>query len=202
MIRAVDNGFGNFRRVDRAFYSVFLVLVVSCLAPSRLYGPFRSTQWTADSGLPQNTVRGIVQTPDRYLWIATLNGIARFDGVRFTVFDKSNSPGMSSSRFMAMVGGEGDDLWAVSEDGNIVRYHEGVFRTLDTESGIRSHSATGITGDSRGGVWALSDERILHWNNASQSFEAESSEINQVKYVPLWWVGAGFWGREGRHLYC
>src|ERR1051326_1367638 len=38
--------------------------------------------WQTDDGLPQNTVTGIAQTPDGYLWLATQGGLARFDGLR------------------------------------------------------------------------------------------------------------------------
>lgn len=43
--------------------------------------------WTTRHGLPQNLVTDLVQTRDGYLWIGTGNGLARFDGVAFTVFD-------------------------------------------------------------------------------------------------------------------
>src|ERR1700755_1538630 len=71
-------------------------------AGSSLYGQFRSTQWTTDSGPPQNISRGSVQSPRRYLWIAPLNGVARFDGIRFAGFDKSKPPGVAGNRFAAM----------------------------------------------------------------------------------------------------
>ncbi|HVV73432.1 MAG TPA: two-component regulator propeller domain-containing protein, partial [Verrucomicrobiae bacterium] len=45
---------------------------------------FRS--WRTEGGLPHNTVNAIAQTRDGYLWIATRDGLARFDGVRFRVF--------------------------------------------------------------------------------------------------------------------
>jgi ligand-binding sensor domain-containing protein len=80
-----------------------MVSAQSCLAQ------YRFTQWTADAGLPHSNVRGIVQTPDGYLWVATLNGLARFDGVRFKVYDKSTTPEISSSRFITMVPGAGGD---------------------------------------------------------------------------------------------
>src|ERR1700753_2429140 len=99
--------------------TTFLIFAVSSL-----YGQFRSTQWTTDSGLPQNIIRGIVQSPDGYLWIATLNGVARFDGMRFTTFDRSNSPGITANRFAAMVAGKNGDLWLYTEGGTIVRYHQ------------------------------------------------------------------------------
>ena len=38
--------------------------------------------WQGEKGLPQNTVTGIAQTSDGYLWLTTLDGVARFDGVR------------------------------------------------------------------------------------------------------------------------
>src|SRR2546425_9680614 len=46
--------------------------------------------WETGDGLPQNTVTGIAQTPDGYLWLATQGGLARFDGLRFTVFLKGS----------------------------------------------------------------------------------------------------------------
>ncbi|MBA4121932.1 MAG: hypothetical protein H0X72_05660 [Acidobacteria bacterium] len=49
---------------------------------------YRFDSWTADNGLPQNSVYSIQQTPDGYLWLTTLDGLVRFDGVKFTVFNK------------------------------------------------------------------------------------------------------------------
>src|SRR5262249_36542698 len=60
---------------------------------------YRFDHWTTDNGLPQHTVRSLAQTRDGYLWLTTFDGLVRFDGVRFTVFDKSNTPGLVSNRF-------------------------------------------------------------------------------------------------------
>ncbi len=43
--------------------------------------------WQTDEGLPQNSVTAVVQTPDGYLWAGTRGGLARFDGVRFTLLE-------------------------------------------------------------------------------------------------------------------
>ena len=43
--------------------------------------------WQIDQGLPQNSVMAMAQTRDGYLWLGTQEGLARFDGVHFTVFD-------------------------------------------------------------------------------------------------------------------
>jgi hypothetical protein len=53
---------------------------------------YRFAAWTADNGLPQNIIRGMHQTSDEYFWIATLDGVARFDGVHFTSSTKAIRP--------------------------------------------------------------------------------------------------------------
>lgn len=51
--------------------------------------------------MPQNSVRGLAADADGFIWIATENGLARFDGHRFNVFDKS-FVGTTSNRFYMM----------------------------------------------------------------------------------------------------
>src|SRR5215470_6074651 len=72
---------------------------------------YRFDVWTADSGLPQNSVRAIVQSMDGYLWVATQDGLARFDGVRFTVFNKGNTPGITTNLFISLYEAPDGDLW-------------------------------------------------------------------------------------------
>jgi ligand-binding sensor domain-containing protein len=75
-----------------------------------------------EQGLPQNKVTAIVQTHDGYLWVGTYNGLARFDGVRFTVFDDSNTPELRSSRITSLFEAADDALWIGTESGGVTRY--------------------------------------------------------------------------------
>src|ERR1051326_3777502 len=96
---------------------------------------YRFDHWTAETGLPQNIITAIHQTPEGYLWVATLDGLARFDGVRFTIFNKSNTPGISSNRFTCLYQDAQGNLWAGTEVGVLTRYHQGQFSTYATEHG-------------------------------------------------------------------
>ena len=178
-----------------ATFIVWLAFVQSARAQ------FRATHWSADAGLPQNIVRGIVQTPDGYLWIATLNGVARFDGVRFTTFDKGNTPGITTNRFAAIAEGANGDLWLDAENGALTRYHQGKFHTLDASDGISPSSVHGITSDRAGDVWILSNGKILKWDNAAIKFDP-IADGGALSYSPLVWVGTGFWAVRGRVLTC
>ena len=107
-----------------------------CLFVTKVEAQYRIDHWTADDGLPQNSVYGIVQTRDGYLWLATVDGLARFDGARFAVFNKSNSPGIINNRFISLFEDAPGDLWAGTEESGIVRFHGGRFEHLGAEAGI------------------------------------------------------------------
>ncbi|WP_165939978.1 sensor histidine kinase [Dyadobacter psychrotolerans] len=55
-------------------------------------------QYTDENGLPQNSVRSLARDKNGFLWIATENGLVRFDGHNFYVFNKSNT-GQKNTRF-------------------------------------------------------------------------------------------------------
>jgi ligand-binding sensor domain-containing protein len=56
------------------------------MSGNRVFGRYQQTLWQEREGLPQNTVLAVTKTRDGYVWLATYEGAARFDGVRFTLF--------------------------------------------------------------------------------------------------------------------
>jgi len=89
--------------------------------------PFLITHWTTENGLPQNSVTTIVQTPDGYLWLGTFGGLARFDGVKFTIFNTGNTPALPSNRITALHVGRDGTLWIGAETGEVTRFRDGSF---------------------------------------------------------------------------
>ncbi|MCK9409305.1 MAG: two-component regulator propeller domain-containing protein [Bacteriovoracaceae bacterium] len=112
-----------------------------------------SEQWTMDDGLPQSSVNDIIQTRDGYLWLATFGGLVRFDGVQFTVFDRSNTSGMRSDRILTIMEDHAGALWCSTEDG-VLRMKENVFSSFLTSDGIVQYSPTMMQEDRRGVLWA------------------------------------------------
>ena len=186
----------------RSIRPLSLLLLLFVLAPTG-YAQYRSEVWTADTGLPQNILRGLCQTPDRYLWIATLDGLARFDGVRFTVFNKSNTPGMVSNRFESLYQGEHGDLWLSTEGGRITRYHLGAFSTYGAAQGLPDQPVRSAYRDRAGHIWYLFDKSLARWNEAEARFIELPLPSPQLTFRPIRWESGGFWalGSDGLHLF-
>lgn len=102
------------------------MLCFSAVASAQEYG---FDIWTTANGLPQNTVTGVVQTPDGYLWLSTFDGLARFDGVRFTIFDKGNTKGIINNRFSRLFADREGVVYAYTENYVVTVYRKGVFNS-------------------------------------------------------------------------
>ncbi len=138
---------------------------------------YRFDHWTADDGLPQNSVYGIVQTRDGYLWLATVDGLARFDGVRFTIFNKSNSPGIVNNRFVSLFETAGGDLWAGTEESGVVRFSGGRFEHFDAGAGIpRGVYLIVADADDDGAIFLDNTHQMIRFRDRKFSpFEARSN---------------------------
>src|SRR5262245_53154037 len=121
-----------------------------CLCSITTFAQYRIDHWTTDNGLPQNTVRSIVQTRDGYLWMTTFDGLARFDGVRFTVFDKGNTKGINSNRLVGLHEAGDGSLLIGTQGGGVTVYKNGSFTTYTTADGLPSHELSGIFFDLNG----------------------------------------------------
>jgi signal transduction histidine kinase/ligand-binding sensor domain-containing protein len=83
--------------------------------------------WTSDDDLPDTSVTTVTQTSDGYLWIGTYNGLARFDGVRFTNFDPANTPALQHARVNHLFTDSRGTLWINTYDGSMTSFRNGVF---------------------------------------------------------------------------
>jgi ligand-binding sensor domain-containing protein/signal transduction histidine kinase len=109
--------------------------------------------WQIEDGLPQSSVTSIAQTPDGYLWLATYNGLVRFDGVRFTVFDTSNLPGLPGNRLLHLSADQEGGLWIITEYQDVARLKDGQCRVFTAADGIPASETKWLGGDGQGGWW-------------------------------------------------
>ncbi len=135
------------------------------VAPARkVFGEYRQTIWRDTDGLPHNGVYAISRTPDGYLWLGTAEGLVRFDGVRFTVFDRTNTPELVDAQILSLrTDGEGN-LWIGTGRG-VLRYRDCRFTHYDAHNGLTNDYVSCITQDESGAMWFGTDGGGLSvWN--------------------------------------
>ena len=142
---------------------LFLVTIVAGMVIAQ-NDPYVVQQWKVEDGLPQSTVRCITQTHDGYLWIGTWNGLARFDGVRMTVFNGSNTLEFLAANIMSLFTDRQGRLWIGTEPGGLVRYAGGRFKRFDSTDGISATRILSINEDHAGNLWCATEIGIYVYN--------------------------------------
>ena len=108
---------------------------------------------TAHGGLPESSVIALAQTRDGYLWLGTLNGLVRFDGLRFTVFNEGNTPKLNSDRIVSLFEDSHQNLWLGTETAGASVIRDGQITGLDLGRGSREGRVVAACEDSAGAVW-------------------------------------------------
>ena len=120
---------------------------------------FQVREWTLDDGLPAQ-IEAVAQTPDGYLWLATYDGLARFDGVRFELFTPKTTPVFRSDQVLSVYVARSGDLWVGSRDRWSYRLRDGVWTAFSLEEvfagALGEHWVGGFAEDAAGTVWAVS----------------------------------------------
>ena len=79
---------------------------------------------TVDEGLAQNTVLATLQDSQGFLWIATQNGLDRYDGygLRHFTHQRGVADGLPTNYVWAMTADRSGALWLAIKDGGVARF--------------------------------------------------------------------------------
>lgn len=130
-----------------------ITCTADALNPSRQITQYVHNVWTTENGLPQNTVLSIVQTQNGYLWVATQDGLARFDGVSFKVFDRRKFPEFKSNQMNVLYEDHRSILWVGTEGGGLSRIEAGKIRTFTKKEGLADDYIRALQEDREGALW-------------------------------------------------
>lgn len=119
------------------------------LDPAKLPSQYIHHRWQDE--LPQSHVQDIVQTRDGYLWIATQEGLARFDGRRFVVFTARNA-GLDSDFIRVLHEDSDGGLWIGTRGGGLSRYARGRFEKIDAPALVAA-SVHALAVDPTNALW-------------------------------------------------
>jgi len=117
--------------------------------------------WQSDEGLPGNTVTAVLQTRDGYLWVSTYSGLARFDGVHFTVFDEHSTAALANSRITCLFEAPDGTLWIGHENGDVTLRRDGRFERVEVLARWTSGKILSIATDESGEAWLLHQDGLL-----------------------------------------
>jgi len=169
------------------------------LDPDKAIHHYVHERWTTRDGLPSNTIRDIVQTRDGYLWLATHRGLVRFDGVRFTTFDASDTPMFGSAIVVRLIEARDGTLWIGTQGSGLIRLQHGEFSKVGVDEGLAATTVLDLLEDPDGTVWIVAGGEVHRFDKDGLSrldrpVDDYPGWINSVTLAPdgtLWFTTRG-----------
>jgi ligand-binding sensor domain-containing protein/signal transduction histidine kinase len=181
-------------QIRNAACLVIFVLCASFLFASAADRPlvaYTERTWQMQDGLPEQIVQAFAQTRDRYLWIGTTGGLLRFDGARFSLYNRENTPAFSDNNIFCLMVSRDNTLWIGTEGGGLIRYRDGTFRSFSSNDGLTNSFVRSVFQDSAGQIWIGTD------NGLFQLHGERLERIDDSATVPLLAVHAIYEDRKG-----
>lgn len=144
------------------FFAGLLILIPSslhALDPGKSIDQYVVTSWTLEDGLPQNAGQAILQTSDGYIWIGTQEGLARFDGQRFRIFDSRNTPGFTNHFVNTLYESRDSTLW-IGTNGGVYTYRCGKLTDIGRLTGLSNLVVNAIQEDRYERLWVATSDGL------------------------------------------
>ena len=143
-------------------FKTILIFAISCISlnASAQNGGYESI--SVAQGLSQGMVFATIQDKEGFIWVATKNGLNRYDGYNFKVFtnDPYNSNSLSSNTVTALFEDSKGRIWAGTENAGLNVYDKksGQFYRITN----RASDAGSLSGNSiRNSIVETNDGKIL-----------------------------------------
>jgi len=161
-------------------------LTSMALDPDKTITQYSIQVWNMEAGLPGNDIFAIRQTQEGYLWLGTQDGLVRFDGIDFEVFNRENTPQLKDNVIRALCQDGNGVLWIGTTSGGLTCYEEGEFTHYPIKEHNALHDIRAIEEDRWGNLWIGSLSKGLTCLNNGQFTTYTTSEglpDNKVRFM-------------------
>jgi ligand-binding sensor domain-containing protein len=168
-----------FRRVRALCWTALGIFFAASNAPAA-DSAWLTRVWQIEDGLPQNHVNDVAQGPDGQLWVSTANGLAKFDGVRFTKFSYRREDEGSEQGVRMTLRGRDHGLWIVPMRGAPVHLNADCSEIFSTATGLPgSQTAVNFVEDDAGTLWLArsSTRTVVQIKNGQVAELGESAGV-------------------------
>ena len=153
------------------------------LDPHKALTQYSHEIWETGKTPLEGGIRCIIQTKDGYLWIGTQEGLYRFDGDRFAVYNSRNTEEMKNSSVNALAEDRDGSLWIGTRDG-LLRYRETRVTRYTMKDGLASSSIMSLCIDHMGDLWIGTSGKGLM--RLSRGIFASYPQEGELRYSTVW----------------
>lgn len=161
---------------------VFLILSTFLLISSETLGRFYVRSYSDIDGLSMNIGSAIVQDRMGYIWIATQEGLNRFDGVDFKIFTKKDK--MINDFINHLLVDKNGILWIASR-GGLIKYEDGKFVNYSLKDGLIDENVTYLKESKRYGLLIGTEKGLCYFDGKKFVDMSSKNRLHELKILTI-----------------
>lgn len=116
---------------------------------------FTFTRWTKENGLPSNDISYSIFSKSGFIYLATNNGLCRFDGSSFKVYNAITNKEFTSNATLRLFENKKGDLYiSVSSQGLLIKErNKDKFISITEKDGLSSNHPSSVLEDDDGNIY-------------------------------------------------
>jgi signal transduction histidine kinase/ligand-binding sensor domain-containing protein/DNA-binding response OmpR family regulator len=172
------------------FFGILLFTLLPSISIAQ-HQELKFKHFSTEQGLSSGNITAVAQTKDGYLWVGTTDGLNRFDGYNFKVYqnDPQDSSSLGDNNITTLFVDSHDNLWIGTKNNGLSRYVSArnnfknyPYVAYDNKQ-ISSYYITKIIEDSNQKLWVASIMGLNRYVPATDSFDRFFTDIT-VKIEP------------------
>lgn len=124
---------------------------------------------TVEDGLSNNWVKAILKDKEGFMWFGTFNGLNRYDGRTFKIFQTSNSQTLTDNVIESLAEDRDGNIWVGTFSGGLHRFDRNT--EVFTKYVVSGNRINTIMVDQENRVWIGTEGGLDMYELASKSFQ-------------------------------
>jgi ligand-binding sensor domain-containing protein len=191
-------------RIIWLWFWVLTTFIINCFPLFSQEYDLRFTHLSVQDGLSENAVTSIFQDRDGFLWLGTHDGLNKYDGYNFTIYNhEPNDPSSLSSNIIHTIYQDRSGVLWIGTDRGLNRFntHTGTFIRFLHDPGnpksLDDNFVRVIYEDSQGMLWVSNNRGLDQLDRANNTFIHFRPEANNKKSLSHHMVNAMYEDRDG-----
>ena len=178
------------RSIAFFLFCLLSLRLVHALDTSAHFQDYVLDNWNTEDGLPQVSVLSVTQDAEGYLWVGTQAELARFDGMRFTVYGRKKTDGIDTSMVSSSLRDSRDRLWFGTPHG-LLLYSDRHFQSINLQGSAESVSIQGIAESSDGNLLFATPQGVLRFQDNTLVADALAGvpTYSVLRSADALWIG-------------
>lgn len=186
--------------INKTYFSIIAVLLIHFMVFTQAWSQdkyavgfeaFKTENIKRVKGLSQNMVNCIMQDKEGFLWFGTWDGLNRYDGYSFLIFNKQS--GMSNSTINALLQDEDGNIWVGTQDGlNRLERNTSSFTSYKKIPGDRNslsnNTINHIYQDEKGILWISTIQGLNRFDKENNVYTRINFNMLQADSIRTNWI--------------